>query len=372
MRVALVVLALGACDPPPVSEPQTILDVDVVVEGGLFVYAREPARPCECTWEWPAPGECTPFDDTLDCGCNPEPGACLTSVRVEADGVTVAQNEREYPRGAFRFPVPGLYGEVPLELVLEGCGAAAPARLPLPMAAMPAPTVTSLTRTAEGIVADWSSPAPTTGAIVQLTRDLIGGTNCHGTAAGRTVGAPAPFQPGGPWQWLTLTSLDGGQEQAVSVGTARVWRGGSTTISDLFVPEPTAGGLWTLESVGPPAMLEVAIDGSLAVNDSWGIGGTFAALEGDPLVAFSSAGLGYRAGAVTDTVTWTAADGATYQGELPHVAPAPGVLFGDAETDIIDLTVGPVVLERTDAPGDPVELQFHLVWPVGVVVRPEP
>lgn len=227
----LGLLAGAACSGPP-DQAFTTLEMNVrVSDSGVFFYARENARPCDCSWgEFADPGSCVFYDDTIGCSCEPEPVTCIDEVRLERDGVVVTTLEDGLEVAAWSMFAPEVMA-APHDLVVDGCGSRGV--IPLRPRRLAVPDTQSATLENGDLAVRWSSSPPAASALVSIAIGL-GFEVCHvreNPAMIRDydgyVGKPL---------FIAVSPLEAEVERT-ELGTARVWYGNSVNF-DMVAEAP--------------------------------------------------------------------------------------------------------------------------------------
>lgn len=328
---AVVALLLTACAKP------LPLDVDVELRISPFdgqvlvdISVTDPGRSCSCTsHRLPPPGECTELSDLLLCDCSPWPGQCLTSIRVERQGAVVAESggtAAGFTVLAFAPPAAGA------TLVLEGCGGRA--EVPLTIRPRDLAVVTGLHADPAEIAVRWAPRGADTATLGVFTGQV--GVLCRGDADGE-LSSPAPplLSTGFSVTGLTLSELWRTGTNATPLGEVRTWDNARRYAHSSF-SQPT--GVW---SIAGAATSTLYVDGREQANP----GAVSLTLGNSTLTAGA---ISLTPGELTDTVRYVDYP-RSFEGTIPHVAPAEIPMFGDSEPDRYVITVPEVTV--SDAAG---------------------
>jgi len=208
------------------SPEVTTLDLEVRVgPTSVVLHARERQRPCTCTWgEWPDVGDCVTWSDSLSCTCDPQPATCVDSIRVERDGVSVA--ERHYGGdfgGEDHLQVVPLLGTSGNVLFVDGCGGLA--EIPLDITAPPMPVIEGIDDDGDELRLQWSASPAGASALVTMSDGFVVDA-CH-PAMGATGEASFVSVSGYSEQVLVgVHAFAAPVAHDTELGPARVWAGG--------------------------------------------------------------------------------------------------------------------------------------------------
>lgn len=214
----IVLLAAAACsgdDSPAVADTRLLIDVQLS-DTSLAMHAREPERPCACSFGWTELGQCRAQSDGFECACDPWPASCLEEVAV-VDG------ERPVASAAWD---PGWWGVLlTLETVagdrlsITGCGA----EVSVPLPATPRPY--AVIEVDDGGLVTWTSePAAATSLVSH--GDGFGGESCH-----REGGAGELQTDAGVDLHVSVTALAAMEPVDTALGTVRLWSGNGARLS---------------------------------------------------------------------------------------------------------------------------------------------
>lgn len=220
MRLGSVVLLVSACDGAKAS-----LVVDVRrSDDAVTILADEPERSCRCSFGFPQPGSCRSGSDALECDCEPWPAGCLDSVRIlEAGEVVGATRWREESSSGA-----SLLAELVEDIELEITGCGGEARIPIPQAPRPHPTIAESDVEAEpnARLLSWTSDIPAATQLVSLSDGYVGET-CHETGDSGT----RQVEIGSEDVQFRVTPLAAVVEHETELGTIRVWSGNTALVT---------------------------------------------------------------------------------------------------------------------------------------------
>lgn len=364
----LVLFASVACG---CGNDVTRLDMDIELGSNyIAIYLTEPDRPCKCSGDsWPKPGKCVDVSDVIYCECDPYPGSCLKSLRLEKEGEVVTEVVPDFYSGYMSLYTGGLSPSFEYFLVLEGCGSSA--RIPIPNEAFPEPVITGVENDEYTLTVRWSSAEQAIGSIGLV--GTLGGDKCHDVSEGITRMPCRTFLGAQDRLWMYV--FDGGGEINTALGTARIWRGANSSL-ELYFPRKKENGLWSLPTWWRPD-ISVNIDGEESEGPLVLLSADVDVGESEPLVdleglantnggEFQSFGFRYTAGMGTDWLQIQTQD--VFVGEFSHIIPVDGLDLGRPDNDTFVLEAGPVTLQREGDPATTMDVSFSLTWNMEIPV----
>jgi len=372
--VTLVMVVMGcggsssATDASPDAVPLSRLAIDVRLTPSVAViYIQDLDRNCDCTiGNWPAPGECEGDNDGIFCSCDAPgtgegydfPGSCLASIRLERDGVVLAETTYQDSLPQWFLQSDEFYSGPGLEMVFDGCGGSA--RVPLPASAPPVTTVERVATTSQHIWYDWADPRDANDSFLHHGNGL-GGAYCHEFTPGTTVVAvPAVFPRDG--LYTTFAALIP-EDHDTQLGPVHVWTGSSHVANHLRKLTKQENGEWSWQpSAGDATYVDATYNG---MPMEWWLHDVAFDMSGpEPLIRLRSEvgiDLTYEAGPVMDTITTHN----NYSAQVPHVA-MPGL--GSIDGIRVQLNIPPTTM--TSATGMTYELTLVVDATLDVIAYP--
>ncbi|HEY8146955.1 MAG TPA: hypothetical protein VIG06_29950 [Kofleriaceae bacterium] len=217
-RWILLALLAGCASDDEGGAADTRLAIDVQVsDTSILVRAREPERPCECSFGWTEVGTCRGQSDAISCTCDPWPASCLEEVALVAAGQTLATAAWDPMWWGVSFALETAAGD---ELVIAGCGAEASVLLP----AEPRPR-TAIEIDDAGLVT-WSSEPLATSSLVEHG-DGFAAESCHRDGGSGELETAAD----GPDRYVSVTALAGPILHETELAAIRVWSGNGSELT---------------------------------------------------------------------------------------------------------------------------------------------
>lgn len=223
---------------PPYDGKPVELDIDIQVSGGsVYIYAREVARACDCTYDWPPLGECRSRSDVVGCRCMPPPADCLRTVEVWQDEQLVVSHEYLLANEGGVYPLPSWDGPAdrPFVLRLGGCGGEA--TIPIDPTTSVAPAIfDGISSDADGMTVHWHGGEGAASTAVTLAN--LGGQICHESFDGR---ARFAFLDAGQSWYVGIAPFAAVHTLTTDLGRVRLWVGPRLTDEGNAVAEPAGG-----------------------------------------------------------------------------------------------------------------------------------
>ncbi len=199
---------------PDLAPPRLLMDIQVS-DSSISVYAREPDRPCQCSFGWTEEGSCREQSDAIGCSCDPWPASCLEEVVVLDGDQRLAESTWDPNWWGVFLSLETAAGD---QVVISGCGAEV--SLPLPGPSRPAAT---MALEGPGLVS-WSSDPVATSSIT-ARGDGYAGESCHRS------GGSGLLEIGPDDRYVSVTALASPVEHESELGTARVWSGNGAELT---------------------------------------------------------------------------------------------------------------------------------------------
>lgn len=192
-----------------------VLAVDVrVSDYTVVVQAREPERPCECSFGWTELGTCREQSDAIGCSCAPWPASCLEEVAVVDGEQRLASAAWDPNWWGVSLTLETVAGD---QLLIAGCGM----EVSVPLAAPSRPRAIAVE---ESGVVTWSSePAAASSMVVH--GDGYGGESCH------RAGGSGELEVGPEDRYVSVTSLARPVEHDTALGAIRIWSGNGSELT---------------------------------------------------------------------------------------------------------------------------------------------
>jgi len=222
-RELLLVLLVAGCaadgEPgldhdPDLAPPRLLMDIQVS-DTSVSMVAREPDRPCQCSFGWTEEGSCREQSDAIGCSCDPWPASCLEEVAVESGDQRLAESTWDPSWWGVSLTLETAAGD---QLVIAGCGGEV--SVPLPGPSRPAAAVAL---EGPGLVT-WSSD-PVAASSITARGDGYGGESCH------VAGGSGSLEIGPEDRYVSVTALASPVEHETELGTVRVWSGNGSQLT---------------------------------------------------------------------------------------------------------------------------------------------
>jgi hypothetical protein len=214
----LVLLAACSTDGHPDPVDEVVLTIDVQLsDTSLAMFAREPDRPCQCSFGWTELGTCRTQSDAIGCDCDPWPASCLETVAVLGGGESLATASWDPSWWGVAL---GFDADAADELVIAGCGSE------VSIALEPAPRPDTAVAIDETGVATWSSEPLGATSLVMLG-DGYAAESCHREGGEGTM--RVPLDEGD--RILSVTALTTPRVRGTDIGTVRIWSGNTAELS---------------------------------------------------------------------------------------------------------------------------------------------